>query len=271
MELDPAVVYFTFSRIRPCFSCGRTIESTLQQFLRHELTPRDLPLLAVFTDGAHYYSQNNRRLYLYKQLRACGELATVPVRLRPLPSTKRMASKYTPEKCALEATLMRAGGGSGGGGASAEPDEASGSDHDDDTVGEIEKSGPAAAESASCQLTQRGKGNPKANQTTQRGPQPSTRTVPSVQEEPEDAHCDAPAEAKGAPATTTEMSATQLKRLKRQGKKAGKQGVPAPKPSLSGRRGDTVSSPSSSRAGDDDDDEEPCSALEAELRRLQLR
>ncbi|KAG5506455.1 hypothetical protein JKF63_05958 [Porcisia hertigi] len=109
VEVDPLLVYFTFSRIRPRFSCGRTIESTLQQFRDGELQPRDLPLLSVLTDGAHqhYYSQNNRRLYMYKQLRREGFLDTLPVRLRPLPQTKRMHAKYTPETCTLNATLMR--------------------------------------------------------------------------------------------------------------------------------------------------------------------
>ncbi|GET88150.1 hypothetical protein, conserved [Leishmania tarentolae] len=107
IDVDPLLVYFTFSRIRPRFSCGRTIESTLQQFRDSELQPRDLPLLSVLTDGAHYYSQNNRRLYVYKQLRREGLLETLPVRLRPLPQTKRMHSKYSPNTCALNATLMR--------------------------------------------------------------------------------------------------------------------------------------------------------------------
>ncbi|KAK7195565.1 hypothetical protein NESM_000484800 [Novymonas esmeraldas] len=107
VDVDPLAVYFTFSRIRPRFSCGRTIEETLRQLRAGELHPRDLPLLSVLTDGVHLYSQNNRRLYTYKQLKREGLLDTVPVRLRPLPQTKRMHSKYTPETCALVATLMR--------------------------------------------------------------------------------------------------------------------------------------------------------------------
>ncbi|KEG09282.1 hypothetical protein DQ04_05481010 [Trypanosoma grayi] len=110
VDLDPAIVYFTFSRIRDTFSCGRTIESTLEQFLRRELTPRDLPLLCVLTDGkGNYYSQNNRRLFLYKELQRRGMLTTVPVRLRQMPDTRRMRGKYTPEKCALHATLKHEG------------------------------------------------------------------------------------------------------------------------------------------------------------------
>lgn len=112
--IDPSLIYFTFSRIRPVFSCGRTIESTRQQFLKGELRVTDLPLLSVFTDGkGHFFSQNNRRLYLYKTLREGGLLETIPVRIRPLPSTKRMSEKYTPEKCALQAKLMGIGSGAG--------------------------------------------------------------------------------------------------------------------------------------------------------------
>jgi hypothetical protein len=107
VDIDPLVIHFTFSRIRPRFSCGRTIESTLQQFRDGELQPRDLPLLSVLTDGTHYFSQNNRRLYTYKQLKREGVLDVVPVRLRPFPQTKRMQNKYTPGTCSLTATLMR--------------------------------------------------------------------------------------------------------------------------------------------------------------------
>ncbi|RNC55962.1 hypothetical protein TcCL_ESM06520 [Trypanosoma cruzi] len=110
VEIDPATVYFTFSRIRPTFSCGRTIASTLDQFLRCEVTPNDLPLLCVLTDKAgRCYSLNNRRLYLYKELKERGVLETVPARLRRMPDTRRMREKYTPEKCALRATLKREG------------------------------------------------------------------------------------------------------------------------------------------------------------------
>lgn len=107
VQLDPSLIYFTFSRIRPLFSCGRTLHSTLEQIMNGTLTPQDLPLLCVFTDGAgRYYSQNNRRLYIYKQLQEEGKLRTVPVRLRPLPQTKRMSHKYSPSKCSLTAKVM---------------------------------------------------------------------------------------------------------------------------------------------------------------------
>lgn len=106
--LSPAQIYFTFSRICPTFSCGRTIEGTCQQFRDGLLTPADLPIICVFKDSTgHFFSQNNRRLYLYKHLHEEGLLGDIPVRLRPLPNTKRMNTKYSTETCALRAKLIR--------------------------------------------------------------------------------------------------------------------------------------------------------------------
>ncbi|CCW66419.1 unnamed protein product [Phytomonas sp. Hart1] len=107
LELDPSIIYFTFSRIRPTFSCGRSIQSTLKLFQLKKMHPKDLPLISVFTDGTHYYSQNNRRLFMYKKLKEMAILNEIPVRVRALPSTKRMSNKYSPTKCSLTATLMR--------------------------------------------------------------------------------------------------------------------------------------------------------------------
>jgi hypothetical protein len=103
--VDPTPIYFTFSRIRPQFSCGRLVNDTLTELLEGRLKPSELPSIAVLTDGKHMYSLNNRRLYVFKELRKAGLVTEVPVRLRPVPQTKRMATKYTPEKCALVATL----------------------------------------------------------------------------------------------------------------------------------------------------------------------
>lgn len=118
-ELDPSIIYFTFSRIRPYFSCGRAVSVTLQQLASGQLTPHDLPTLTVLvdhhnspssssptSDGVCYFSLNNRRLYVYKKLHEMKLLRTIPVRLRPVPQSRRMASKYSPAKCSLTATLM---------------------------------------------------------------------------------------------------------------------------------------------------------------------
>jgi len=60
-------------------------------------------------DGTNYFSLNNRRLFVFKTLRSAGLIQTVIARVKPVPQTKRMKDKYTVEKCALTAKLMREG------------------------------------------------------------------------------------------------------------------------------------------------------------------
>lgn len=107
-EVDPNEVFFTFSRIRPKFSCGRRVEDTLNAILNNDLRAQDLPPVSVLLDPStgHMFSLNNRRLYVFKALQAQGNLSTIPVRIKPVPQTKRMKDKYTAEKCAKSAKLM---------------------------------------------------------------------------------------------------------------------------------------------------------------------
>lgn len=107
-EVDPKDVFFTFSRLRPKFSCGRRVEDTLQAIHASELRAEDLPPISVLLDSAtgHLFSLNNRRLYVFKALQAEGRLETIPVRIKPVPQTKRMKDKYTADKCAKTARLM---------------------------------------------------------------------------------------------------------------------------------------------------------------------
>ena len=109
-EIDPSIVYFTFSRIRPFFSCGRTVHDTLEQLCSRRLAIDDLPSITLLFDGRNYFSLNNRRLYCMKELRKMGLIASMKARVKPVPNSKRMVEKYTPEKCSLTATLMRESG-----------------------------------------------------------------------------------------------------------------------------------------------------------------
>lgn len=106
VNIDPFLIYFTFSRIRPVFSCGRTVDETVQAIVSGRQSVADLPRISVLFDGANYYSLNNRRLYVFKTLREAGIVTTVPARLKAVPDTKRMREKYSPSKCSLEARLM---------------------------------------------------------------------------------------------------------------------------------------------------------------------
>jgi len=142
VDINPDRVYFTFSRIRPQYSCGRTIESTLNAIRNKELLPSQLPQITLLTDGKNYFSLNNRRLYTFKTLKAEGLLQTIRARVKTVPQTKRMAEKYTPAKCSLVATLMRQKVNASG----EEDDEDSG--EDEDRLSDIEAEEKAAAAAA---------------------------------------------------------------------------------------------------------------------------
>ncbi|KAI9351209.1 hypothetical protein BDR26DRAFT_850663 [Obelidium mucronatum] len=84
MEIDPEIIYFTHSKIRKNFSgCGRLLTDTLEQIRSGALSVSDLPLIRVIFDGTKYYSMNNRRLWVMKELKKSGHLSTVVVELRP--------------------------------------------------------------------------------------------------------------------------------------------------------------------------------------------
>ncbi|KAJ6780229.1 hypothetical protein PWT90_01956 [Aphanocladium album] len=151
-DVDPKDVFFTFSRLRPRFSCGRRVQDTLDAILGDELRPEDLPPISVLLDSAtgHMFSLNNRRLYVFKSLQAQGRLQTIPVRIKPVPQTKRMKDKYTADKCAKTARLMlerevveRMGS----------DDEAEGVNSDGEEQGENEEKNAEASKQSAAALT----------------------------------------------------------------------------------------------------------------------
>ena len=107
-QVNPSDIFFTFPRLRPKFSCGRRVQDTLDSILSKKLRAEDLPSINVLVDPAtgHMFSLNNRRLYVFKALQAEGRLDTIPVRMKPVPQTKRMKDKYTADKCVKTARLM---------------------------------------------------------------------------------------------------------------------------------------------------------------------
>lgn len=129
LEVSPAQVRFAHARIKPVFSgCGRRLEDTLAALRQGELSIKDLPLITVVHNGAGgagggndaepwYFSLNNRRLWVFKQLHAEGLLEAVRVRVRVVKPHE--AERYTVERCSLHARLLanagrrRKGAGSG--------------------------------------------------------------------------------------------------------------------------------------------------------------
>ena len=169
-ELTVAVadVRFAHSRVSRWFSgCGLRLEETLQQILDGKLTAAELPkilvLLSPDAPGA-FFSLNNRRTWVFKQLHARGRLDQIVVRARP--ATPKERARYTVERCALHATLLgldRPG----------EPSQADGTADDDpvdDHFGPAEELGDAEASTALPIAEPAAEPIAKASRDSERGP-----------------------------------------------------------------------------------------------------
>jgi hypothetical protein len=70
MDVDPTLVRYTHSKIRPFFSgCGRKVLDVVDDLLEGRTKVDALPLIMVVVgrDG-HQFSMNNRRLFLLKAM-----------------------------------------------------------------------------------------------------------------------------------------------------------------------------------------------------------
>ncbi|WOO82277.1 uncharacterized protein LOC62_04G005773 [Vanrija pseudolonga] len=65
------------------------------------------PAAASAPPAPYYFSLNNRRLYLFKTLKAMGKIDTIAVQVKP--ALERERTKYTRERCVLRAKIMGAG------------------------------------------------------------------------------------------------------------------------------------------------------------------
>jgi hypothetical protein len=98
MLLDPNLIYFTHSRIRGRFTgCNKTIEETFQELKNKTIAFSDIPKIKVLYDGKNYYSENNRRLYLFKKCKSEGLLQEIEVVIKyvknPIKNTYSLSSK----------------------------------------------------------------------------------------------------------------------------------------------------------------------------------
>lgn len=104
-------IYFTHSKVYPSFSgCGKKIVDTIDEILDGKITAKDLPMITVHPCSSNpdaFFSLNNRRLYVFKELMRQGKLKTIEARLKPLPSGKRNADRYTEEKCSKNCKIMK--------------------------------------------------------------------------------------------------------------------------------------------------------------------
>lgn len=113
MNVDPNIIRFTHSKIKPQFSgCGKRTAETIDDILNHRFSLEDLPMITVIRGKDDMlFSLNNRRLYTLKHLRKVGFLQnrdppnTITVRVKA--ALPRELEKYTVDNCSLNCTIMK--------------------------------------------------------------------------------------------------------------------------------------------------------------------
>ena len=86
VSLKPSEILFTHSVINERFTgCGKLLNETLQEIIDNKTSINDIPKIKVFyvNSGKNiiYMSENNRRLWVFKELQRNGILDTINVRL----------------------------------------------------------------------------------------------------------------------------------------------------------------------------------------------
>lgn len=79
IEVDPHKVLFTNPCINDRFTCGRSVESTIEALTSGELTPDDIPLITVVQQSHRVVTLDHRRLYAFRAAFPPG--TKVPARL----------------------------------------------------------------------------------------------------------------------------------------------------------------------------------------------
>lgn len=85
VDLDPLIIHFTHSKIRRQFSgCNKLLDDTLRELMDGTTSIAQIPRIRVLYDAPtqRYFSMNNRRLWVFKELRRAGRLQTVAVEMR---------------------------------------------------------------------------------------------------------------------------------------------------------------------------------------------
>ena len=93
IELSPADIRFMQDSICRIFRCKRNVNETIEKIEKRILNVGALPQIQVLKKDGHYYSLDNRRLYIYRVLHYRGLLDTIKVNL--VPSSRFQEWKFT--------------------------------------------------------------------------------------------------------------------------------------------------------------------------------
>ena len=91
--LKPSDIYFSQDGINNVFGnyCrhrGWHIGSTLDLLCEGRLTVNDIPTIGVMKRGGRWYTGDNRRLWIFRELERLGKCKEIPVKLTYVPAHK---------------------------------------------------------------------------------------------------------------------------------------------------------------------------------------
>ena len=79
----------------------------MNDILSKSLSIDALPVISVLVIEGEYYSLNNRRLYVLKELNKLGQLKNNEAKVRIKVPNDKEKLRYTPARCSLVATVMK--------------------------------------------------------------------------------------------------------------------------------------------------------------------
>jgi hypothetical protein len=99
-QLKPSQIFFSHTKISSRFTgCSKKLTETLHELIDCKTSIDTIPKIKVFywqvNDKTKYLSENNRRLWVFKQLESKGLLNQISVRLVKSTKPKHIINTYS--------------------------------------------------------------------------------------------------------------------------------------------------------------------------------
>ena len=96
INIKPSEIYFSHSKINPRFTgCKKLISESLTEITTGATKISAIPKIKLYVAGDRYISENNRRLFLFKELEKLGLLETITCRVVKAKNPKMFTNTYS--------------------------------------------------------------------------------------------------------------------------------------------------------------------------------
>lgn len=79
LHLTPSEIFYTQDSIDSQFRTGQNIGDCLDKLVKGDLTVSSFPTISVCLENGKWWTQDNRRLWVFKQLERLGMSVNIPV------------------------------------------------------------------------------------------------------------------------------------------------------------------------------------------------